>query len=140
MKKIFALVCCAIAFFALTNKTPIYNLIDFSSGETYVILNEVPKEEDIIKVSSKQEFKTYENDFKGITQRIDGNKTKAYVLLNKLSAEIVEINTDGDFMEIIAYSEKIKQNKEIDGNKVNVQIIIKENQIVIGIPIIFDCY
>lgn len=140
MRRIFVLVCCLVTFFAFTFKTESYNLIDFSDGQTYVILNEVPKTEDIIEVKNKQEFKKYKEEYKGVTQRTSGDLTKAYLFLNKLSAEIVEINNENGFTEILAFSEKLKESTEIDKNKVNIQIVIKDNELVIGIPVIFDCY
>lgn len=140
MKKIFAFICLIVTFFALTNKKDIEDIVNLNDSDVYVILKEVPKKEDILKVNIKEDIEKYKDSLKGITIRQEPNKKKAYGFLNQLSAEIVKINTKGDFIEILAYSEKLKEKKKIGDNIINIQMILKKDETVIGIPVIFDCY
>lgn len=139
MRKFVLILCATLCLVFSVVKFNAVSLLDFNDGELFLQLTPVYNGE-LLKVETESEFNqiTKNKTVYGITYKTSGDEKKALNVLSQLKGEIVSTRDHGRFKEIVAYSDKIQSLDGTGGN--NIQIIIKNNQIIVGIPAVLGCY
>ena len=136
-KKISLILVCVITLIGVTfsSRRPVF--INYSTDfELY--LNSSSSMAKIINVDYKN-FYLYNNVY-GESVVIDVESFKLKDFLKDFNACVVFTESIQDGVSYYAYSPKIKYQKVVNGKRVNLQIVQKQNMIKAGSPLIFGSF
>lgn len=87
-------------------------------------------------IYAKEVRKTLGDAIKGESIKVRGGKDTANAFLNYYEATVISSQIIGDNEYIYAYSRQLKDYVTVGGAKINIQIAISEDEILIGTPLI----
>lgn len=77
---------------------------------------------------------------RGETMSFTGDESDFEALINKLNLKKTIYQNSSDAKTVYGYSRKLRGYVYVDGEKVNIQIVLKDGQVIAGTPVIFGSY